>query len=70
MKRILCAALALSVCCAAMLQRLAGQGLGMVSAPVMALLAPGHLPATLLPARHHTQYARLATARKVKGWSR
>ncbi len=39
---------ALSVLAGTMLQRLAGQGFGMIAAPVVALVAPQFLPATLL----------------------
>lgn len=42
------AAVAAAVFLGAMLQRLAGQGYGMVAAPVTALVAPQHLPATIL----------------------
>lgn len=41
-------ALAATVFLGALLQRLAGQGYGMVTAPVMAMLAPGFLPTTVL----------------------
>lgn len=44
---------ALAGCCAAafigtLMQRLAGQGFGMITAPMLALIAPEYLPATLL----------------------
>lgn len=42
------ALLAVVVCAGALLQRLAGQGFGMISAPMVAIVAPEFLPATLL----------------------
>lgn len=42
------AALALAIFAATLTQRLSGQGLGMIGAPAVAILAPGHLPAALL----------------------
>lgn len=39
---------AVAIFCGTMLQRLAGQGLGMLASPVMALVAPEFLPATML----------------------
>lgn len=42
------AALALAAFAGALMQRLAGQGFGMLASPVMAILAPGYLPATIL----------------------
>ena len=42
------ALLALAVFAATLTQRLSGQGLGMIGAPAVAILAPSHLPATLL----------------------
>ena len=41
-------ALALAIFAATLTQRLSGQGLGMIGAPAVAILAPGHLPAALL----------------------
>ncbi|MEM7267980.1 MAG: TSUP family transporter [Pseudomonadota bacterium] len=38
----------IAVAISAAVQRLAGQGLGMIVAPIAALIAPQHLPATLL----------------------
>ncbi len=42
------ALLAMAVFAATLTQRLSGQGLGMIGAPAVAILAPSHLPATLL----------------------
>lgn len=42
------AMIAIAVFAGAILQRLAGQGYGMIAAPVTALFAPQHLPATIL----------------------
>ena len=41
-------ALGLAVFLGTILQRLAGQGFGMIAAPIAALVAPQHLPATIL----------------------
>ena len=41
-------ALAVAIFVATLTQRLSGQGLGMVGAPVVAIIAPEHLPSTLL----------------------
>ena len=42
------AALAAAIFAATLTQRLSGQGLGMVGAPAVAIIAPDHLPSTLL----------------------
>lgn len=42
------AALAAAIFAATLTQRLSGQGLGMVGAPAVAIIAPQHLPSTLL----------------------
>ena len=41
-------ALAVAIFVATLTQRLSGQGLGMVGAPVVAIIAPEHLPSTVL----------------------
>ena len=40
--------IALVVLCGVIVQRISGQGLGMIAAPIIALIAPQHLPAILI----------------------
>jgi len=40
--------MALVVLCGVVVQRISGQGLGMIAAPVIAMIAPQHLPAILI----------------------
>lgn len=42
------AGMAFVVLCGVVVQRISGQGLGMIAAPVIALIAPQHLPAILI----------------------
>jgi len=39
---------AIAVFCGTLVQRLAGQGLGMVASPILAIVLPEYLPATVL----------------------
>lgn len=41
-------AIALVVLCGVVVQRISGQGLGMIAAPIIAMIAPQHLPAILI----------------------